>query len=42
LDCHGDIARSVQTMYEEALFHLILQLQRRSGLTNIVLADAAP
>jgi carbamoyltransferase len=38
LDRHRDIARSVQTMYEEAFFHLILALQRRSGLTAIALA----
>ena len=33
-----DIARSVQAMYEEAFFHLIGQLQERTGLTNIALA----
>ena len=38
LDCHRDIARSVQAMYEEAFFHLIRPLQRRSGLTDIALA----
>jgi carbamoyltransferase len=38
LDRHRDIARSVQAMYEEAFFHLIDPLQRRSGLTNIALA----
>jgi carbamoyltransferase len=37
-DRHRDIARSVQAMYEEALFHLIGMLQRRSGLTDIALA----
>ena len=38
LDRHRDIARSVQAMYEEAFFHLVLPLQRRSGLTAIALA----
>jgi carbamoyltransferase len=38
LDRHRDIARSVQVMYEEAFFHLIGPLQKRSGLTNIALA----
>jgi carbamoyltransferase len=38
LDRHRDIARSVQAMYEEAFFHLISPLQRRSGLTAIALA----
>jgi len=37
-DRHRDIARSVQTMYEEAFFHLIEKLQRRCGLTDIALA----
>jgi carbamoyltransferase len=37
-DRHRDIARSVQAMYEEAFFHLLLELQRRSGLTDIALA----
>jgi carbamoyltransferase len=37
-DRHRDIARSVQAMYEEAFFHLIGELQRRSGLTDIALA----
>ena len=35
---HRDIARSVQAMYEEALFHLIVPLQARSGLTDLALA----
>ena len=35
---HHDIARSVQAMYEEAFFHLIAPLQKRSGLRNIALA----
>jgi carbamoyltransferase len=35
---HRDIARSVQAMYEQAFFHLIGTLQRRSGLTDIALA----
>jgi carbamoyltransferase len=33
-----DIARSVQEMYEEAFFHLIEPLQRKSGLGAIALA----
>jgi carbamoyltransferase len=37
-DRHRDVARSVQAMYEEAFFHLIGELQRRSGLTDIALA----
>jgi len=37
-DRHRDIAHSVQAMYEEAFFHLIDGLQRRSGLTDIALA----
>src|SRR5262249_28781540 len=37
-DRHRDIARSVQAMYEEAFFHLIEPLQKRSGLTDIALA----
>jgi carbamoyltransferase len=37
-DRHRDIARSVQAMYEEAFFHLIGPLQRRSGLNDIALA----
>jgi carbamoyltransferase len=35
---HRDIARSVQTMYEDALFNLIIPLQNRFALTNIALA----
>lgn len=35
---HHDIARSAQVMYEEAFFHLITALQKRSGLTDIALA----
>jgi carbamoyltransferase len=35
---HHDIARSVQAMYEEAFFHLITKLQRKSGLTDLALA----
>jgi carbamoyltransferase len=35
---HNDIARSAQAMYEEAFFHLLETLQRRSGLTDIALA----
>src|SRR6516162_6023600 len=37
-DRHRDIARSVQTMYEEAFFHLVGMLQDRFGLTDIALA----
>jgi carbamoyltransferase len=37
-DRHRDIARSVQAMYEQAFIHLIGELQRRSGLTDIALA----
>lgn len=37
-DRHHDIARSVQAMYEEAFFHLLKELQRRSGLTDLALA----
>src|SRR5438874_1522540 len=37
-DRHRDIARSAQAMYEEAFFHLIGALQRRTGLTDVALA----
>ena len=37
-DRHRDIARSVQAMYEEAFFHLIKELQQKSGLTDIALS----
>lgn len=37
-DRHRDIARSVQAMYEEALFHLLLDLNRRHGLDAVALA----
>jgi predicted NodU family carbamoyl transferase len=37
-DRHRDIARSAQAMYEAAFFHLLVKLQRRSGLTDIALA----
>ncbi len=37
-DRHRDIACSAQAMYEEAFFHLVGMLQRRSGLTNLALA----
>src|SRR5215510_5108583 len=37
-DRHNDIARSAQAMYEEAFFHLLGSLQRRSGLTDLALA----
>jgi len=35
---HRDIARSAQAMYEEAFFHLLSVLQKRSGLTELSLA----
>jgi carbamoyltransferase len=35
---HRDIARSVQTMYEEAFFNLISKLQKDHDLTNLTLA----
>jgi carbamoyltransferase len=35
---HRDIARSAQAMYEDAFFHLLSVLQRRSGLTDLALA----
>src|ERR1700738_1750301 len=37
-DRHNDIARSAQAMYEEAFFHLLENLQQRSGLTDLALA----
>jgi carbamoyltransferase len=37
-DRHRDLARSVQAMYEEAFFHLIEQLQRKTGAENLALA----
>jgi carbamoyltransferase len=37
-DRHHDIARSAQAMYEEAFFHLLANLQARSGLTDLALA----
>lgn len=35
---HHDIARSAQAMYEEAFFHLITELQKKTGLTDVALA----
>jgi carbamoyltransferase len=35
---HRDIARSVQTMYEEAFFNMLVPLQKRTGLTDLTLA----
>jgi carbamoyltransferase len=35
---HRDIARSTQAVYEEAFFHLLSVLQKRSGLTDLSLA----
>jgi carbamoyltransferase len=37
-DRHRDIARSAQAMYEEAFFHLLRILQKRSQLTDLALA----
>jgi carbamoyltransferase len=37
-DRHRDIARSAQTMYEQAFFHLLHSTHKRSGLTDIALA----
>ena len=37
-DRHRDLARSVQAMYEEAFFHLIGAIQRKTGLTDLALA----
>jgi carbamoyltransferase len=37
-DRHRDIARSVQSMYEEAFFHLIGRLHERYGLNDLTLA----
>jgi carbamoyltransferase len=37
-DRHRAIARSAQAMYEEAFFHLLGALQKRSGLTDLSLA----
>jgi carbamoyltransferase len=37
-DRHRDIARSVQAMYEEAFFHILGDIQQRSGLTDVALA----
>jgi carbamoyltransferase len=35
---HYDIARSAQLVYEEAFFHLLTNLQQRSGLYDVALA----
>jgi carbamoyltransferase len=35
---HHDIARSAQAMYEEAFFHLLRTLQKRTMLTDLALA----
>jgi carbamoyltransferase len=37
-DQHRDIARSVQSMYEDAFFHLIGRLHERYGLNELALA----
>lgn len=36
--CHHDIARSAQAMYEEAFVHLLTTVQKRTGLTDVTLA----
>jgi len=35
---HADLACSAQAMYEEAFFHLLSALQRKSGITDLALA----
>lgn len=35
---HRDVAHSVQAMYEEAFFHLLNEVQRRTGMEDIALA----
>lgn len=35
---HRDIAHSVQAMYEEAFFNMLIPLQQRTGLTDLALA----
>src|SRR6185503_14780957 len=35
---HRDIARSVQAMYEEAFFHILKDLEDRTGAPNLALA----
>ena len=37
-DRHHNIARSAQAMYEEAFFHLLNTLQKRTGMTDLALA----
>src|SRR5215813_2686540 len=37
-DRHRNIARSAQAIYEEAFFHLIRALHKRTGLTDLALA----
>src|SRR5262249_47549968 len=37
-DRHRDIARSAQSMYEEAFFHLLRAVQEHSKLTDVALA----
>jgi carbamoyltransferase len=37
-DKHRDIAHSVQAMYEEAFFHLLLHLREKHALPNVALA----
>jgi carbamoyltransferase len=37
-DRHRDVARSTQAMYEEAFFHVLGILQKRTGMTDLALA----
>jgi carbamoyltransferase len=37
-DRHRDVARSAQAMYEEAFFHLLGNLQKHTGMTDLALA----
>jgi carbamoyltransferase len=37
-DRHRDVARSAQAMYEDAFFHLLRVVQKRSGLTDLAIA----
>jgi carbamoyltransferase len=37
-DRHRDVARSTQAMYEEAFFHMLSILQKRTGMTDLALA----
>src|SRR6202008_1285388 len=35
---HHNVARPMQAMYEEAFFHILVAVQKDSGLTNLALA----